>query len=135
MNCESLLFAITPTASSVLENGTIPLAQIARRVSPRIELGSDSITAYQVGYYKVSGTITFTVPTAGVATIELRKNGTPVAGITSSASVTTATTEVTTLPIEGIVRVLCGETAVLTLVNTGVAIDITNVALIVEKVA
>lgn len=135
MNCESLLFAITPTASSVLENGTIPLAQIARRVSPRIELGSDSVTAFQTGYYKVSGTVTFTAPAAGVATIELRKNGTPVAGITSSTSVTTATTEVNTLPIEGIVRVLCGETAVLTLVNTGVAIDITNVALIVEKVA
>ena len=133
--CESLLFATTPTVASVPSGATIPLAQIARRVSQRIQLGSDSVIAYTAGYYKVSGTITFTAPAAGNVTVELHKNGAPVTGVTTSGTITTATTEIVTLPIEGIVRVFCNETAVLTLVNTGVAINISNVALTVEKVA
>ena len=127
------LFVITPTAADVTEGGTIPLGQTARRVSTEIQLSSDSIQARgnecRGSYFKVSGTVTFTAPAAGLVTIALRKNGADLAGIVSSASVTTATTQVTTLPIDGIVRLDRGETGVFTLVNEGVAINVSNVSL------
>ena len=134
MNCTTAIFAITPTPASVIAGATLPLAQTARRISPRLILGSDSVTASAPGYYKVSATVTFTAPAAGVAQIQLHKNGVAVPGITSSESVVTATTEVHTLALEGIVRVMCGETAILTLVNAGIAIDTSNIALSIERI-
>lgn len=134
MYCNTAIFAITPTAASVLSGGIVPLAQPARRISPRLQLGSDSITIATPGYYRVSGTVTLTVPVAGVVSLQLQKNGQNIPGIVSAESVTTATTQVVTIPIGGIIRVMCGETAVITLVNTGVAIDTSNVALSIERI-
>ena len=127
------LFVITPTVADVAAGGIIPLAQTARRVSQEIQLSSNSVQAVgnqcRGSYFKVSGTVTFTAPAAGVVELGLYQNGVKVAGIESSASVTTATTQVITLPIDGIVRVDKNETGVFTLVNIGVAIDIDNVSL------
>lgn len=127
------LFAITSTVASVSAGGTIPLDQTARRVSQEIQLSSNSVQATgnecRGSYFKVSGTITFTAPAAGEVTVSLRKNGIAVPSVTTSATVTTATTQVITLPIDGIVRVDRGETGVFTLVNDGVAITVSNVAL------
>ena len=127
------LFAITSTVAAVSAGGTIPLDQTSRRVTPEIELSSNSVQA--VGndcrgtYFKVSGTITFTAPSTGDVVISLRKNGVAVPGIITSATVATANTQTITIPIDGIVRVDRGETGVFTLVNEGIAISITNVAL------
>lgn len=134
MNCTTAIFAITPTPASVIAGATLPLAQTARRISPRLILGSDSVTASVPGYYKVSATVTFTAPAAGIVEIQLHKNGVAVPGITASETITTATTEVRTISLEGIVRVMCGETAILTLVNAGVAIDTSNIALSIERI-
>lgn len=126
----SLIYMITNTNSSVLADGIIPLSTIARRRGCALVNGSNSIQALKPGYYKVSGTITFTAPAAGNVIVTLQKNGTAVPGISTSGTVTTATTEINTLPISGIVRVLCNEgIATFTLVNTGVAITTTNVSL------
>lgn len=55
--------------------------------------------------------------------------------MSASATVTTATTEVNTIIITGIVRVLCSEApAVFTLINTGIPITVSNVSLAVEYV-
>ena len=134
MSCTTAIFAITPTPASVIAGATLPLAQTARRISPRLILGSDSVTASVPGYYKVSATVTFTAPAAGIAEIQLHKNGVAVPGITASETITTATTEVRTISLEGIVRVMCGETAILTLVNAGIAIDTSNIALSIERI-
>ena len=132
------LFAITPTTSDVVAGGTIPLEQPARRISPVIQLSSNSITIpggqCRAGYYKVSGTVTLSSSATGVAQIELHKNGAAFPGIVAQGSIDTATTQVITLPIEGIVRVEQDEIAVLTLVNAGIAITVSNVALVVERI-
>lgn len=132
------LFAITPTAYEVPADGLIPLSQIARRISPAIVLDSNSITIpggeCKTAYYQVSGTVTFTAPTADDVSIELRKDGVAVPGIVSSASVTTVNTQLVTLPIEGIVKVDKGTLSVLTIVNTGVAISLVNCALSVVRI-
>ena len=123
----------TITDAAVLANGIIPLTTIQRRRGRAIQNGTNSILLNMPGYYKVTGSVTFTAPAAGVVNIQLQKNNVDVSGITAGETITTATTEVRTLNINGIVRVYCNEDiATLTLVNNGVAITVQNVALDVE---
>ena len=129
----SLIMMTTTTASSVLAGGIIPLTTINRRRGNSIGAGTNSILLARPGYYKINGTITFTAPAAGVVAIKAQRNGTDIVGITASTTITTATTEVRNIAINGIVRVFCNEDLVtLTLVNSGAAITIQNVSLDVE---
>ena len=129
----SLIYMNTVTAAVVEANGVIPLTNIARKRGNLIQNGTNSIILNAPGYYKITGTVTFTAPVAGVVTIEAQKNGVEIPGISASTTITTATTEVRSLAISGVVRVFCNEgVASITLVDTGVAINISNVSLDVE---
>lgn len=129
----SLIYLATPSVSAVAENGVLPLSTIVRRRSTAIQQSNDSIVLSASGYYRVSVSATFTAPAAGVVTLELRQDGLPVQGATASTTITTATTEVRSLSFDAIVRVPCCVGPVtLTLVNTGVAINTSNIAVNVE---
>jgi LDH2 family malate/lactate/ureidoglycolate dehydrogenase len=129
----SLIFLITTTTNAVASNGIIPLQTIARRRGNVVEQSGNSIVLNRPGYYKINGSVTVSAQTAGIVTIEAEKSGIAIPGITSSETITTATTEVRTLNISGIIRVVCAEGAAsITLVNTGVAINETNVSLDIE---
>lgn len=126
----SLIYMTNTTPSTVLAGGTLPI-NVTRRIGCAIQNGDNSIILKKPGYYKVDATITFTAAAADDVTIQLNKNNTVVPGITSTATVTTATTEVNTLSLTGIIRVLCYEgDAILTLVNNSETdITISNVSL------
>ena len=83
------------------------------------------------GYYKVNITVTCTAAEADIVTLNLQKNGVNVPGITASETFSTANTEVRTLSLQGIIRVLCHEgNPIFTLVNSSdVAITTTNVSI------
>lgn len=129
-----LIYMTTTTSSSVSENGQIPLTTITRRRGTTVNsTTSNTISLSKPGYYTVFGTITFTGQATGDATIEIYKNGTTIPGGVATTTVGTASTITYTMPINATVRVFCGETtANITLVNTGVAITTTNIALNVE---
>lgn len=130
---DNLIFMITPTAASVAEGGILPLTTIARRTGRVLRSSNDSILLGLPGYYKVNATVTFTVPTAGDATIALYKNSVVIPGITATTSVATADTVIDSLAISGVVRVMPFEgMATLTIVNEGVAIDSSNISIDVE---
>lgn len=132
MNCQnvqSALFAITPTTAEVTAGGALPLSTVARRITPRIQLGSDSANVAVPGYYELTATVTFTAAAAGDVTIAAYQNGEAIPGIVATETITTSTTEVRTLSLHGIVRVRC-EPIAITLVNVSeVAITTSNVAL------
>ena len=128
----SLIFMINNSTSSVLENGIIPISVIARRRGRIIQEGSNSIVLNAPGYYKVNLSVTFTAPVAGNVSISLNNNGVPVQGITGSETITTAETEVRTITLSGVVRTFCNSVSSLTIVNTGVAIETSNVAIDIE---
>lgn len=129
----SLIMMATPTASSVLANGVVPLTTITRRRYQCVTSNGNSIVLNRPGYYKVNASVTFTAPVAGDVTISAQKNGLDIVGMTASTTITTADTEVRTLNISGIVRVTCGEGfGTLTLINSGVAITTSNVEIDVE---
>lgn len=134
MNVQSALFVITPTVSDVAAGGALPLSTVARRITPRIALGSDSANVSVPGYYELNATITFTAAAAGDVTITAFQNGEAIPGITATETVTTATTEVRTIALHGIVRVRC-EPIAITLVNTGdTAITTSNIALSLVRI-
>lgn len=129
----SLIYLVTPTLSSILADGILPLDTIARRRSNAIQQANNSILLNVPGYYRVSLNVTFTAPAAGDVTVELRQDGVAVPGATATETITTATTEVRTISFEAIVRVPCyGAPSTLTFVNTGVAISSSNIAVNVE---
>ena len=128
------IFAITPTTSAITAGGVLPLTTIARRQCGCVnQLGSDSIVLERAGYYKVTATMTFTTPATGVATLRLTQDGIDVPGIVASTSVATATTEVNSLTVSGIIRVVpCNGSSVLQLVNSGIAVNTSNISIDVE---
>lgn len=129
----SLIFMVTPTTANVAANGVLPLSSIARRRGRTITSETDSILLGAAGYYKINATITFTAPAAGNVTIVARKNGADIQGLTATETITTATTENRTITLSGVIRVLCSEaSASITLVNTGVAIATSNIAVDIE---
>ena len=129
----SLIYLVTPTVSSIAEDGILPLTTIVRRRGSSIQQSNDSIVLGTPGYYHVSVSVTFTAPGAGDVKISLLQNGSPVQGATASTTITTATTEVRNVSFDAVVRVpCCGSPAILTVVNDGVAITSSNIAIDVE---
>jgi len=129
----SLIYLATPSTASVAANGVLPLTTIVRRRGSSIQQSNDSIILGAPGYYHVSITATFTAPAAGDVTLQLRQDNLPVTGATASTTITTATTEVRSLSFNAVVRVpCCGSTVTLSVVNTGVAINTSNIAINVE---
>lgn len=129
----SLIMMGTTTSSAVLENGVVPLTSIFRRRGQVLTSNSDNIFLNRPGYYRVNASITFVAPTAGNVTLVAQKDNVNIPGLTATTTVTTATTQVSTLNIGGIVRVTCGEGfASLSLVNSGVEIVTSNVEIDVE---
>lgn len=127
----NVIHLISTTNANVVANSNIPLTTISRRTKcSHLSLVDNTVVLGLPGYYKVSGTVTFT-STAGVAEITAKKSGVEVPGINSS--LTAATNTVYTLPIDGVIRVYCGEQpTTLVLENTGVDITVQNVSLTVE---
>lgn len=128
------IFVGTPTAAAIPAGGVLPLTSILRRQCGCISaLGSDSVILERPGYYKVTATATFTAPAAGDVTIRLAQDGNQVPAITASTTITTATTEVRSLAISGIVRVsCCNGSSSIQLINDGVAINTSNISLDIE---
>lgn len=126
------IYLINTTAQSAPANSTIILPVIARRLGCSLHPTSSGVLTNHMGYYNVTGTMTFTTPTAGLASLAVYQNGVAVPGAT--VSVTTGdTTSVNTLTVTVPIRVRCGESSTITLVNAGVAANITSASLEVSR--
>lgn len=132
--CNGLIYMITPTSAEILAGGTLPLATIARRRNSGVNVENNSVVLSAPGYYKITAEVTLTATAPGNVTILAEKNGVAIPGITATETITTATTEVRTLSLSGIVRVFCNDgVATISLVNeSGVAITTSNISLSVE---
>lgn len=137
MSCNSLIDVATTTSTSVLANGVIPFDTIVRRRGKEVQQAGNSVIISDCGsnFYLVNVTATFNAPVAGDVTLALQQNGSVVTGGTASTTITTATTETRSLSFSAIVRTYNSQSIVdvLTLVNSGVAITLSNVAMSVIK--
>jgi hypothetical protein len=121
----------TPTAVAV--DGVIPLGSLIRRYGCDVALNGNAVNITGTGYYDVDASVTVTSTAAETVTITLYKDGVAVPGAT--ASETAAANGTVDLNIPALVRqVCCAAGSALTLVLTGVAATVNNVALRVQRI-
>lgn len=137
MSCNSLIDVATTTSTSVLSGGVIPFSTVVRRRGREVGQAGSAVAISDCGsnFYLVSVTATFTAPATGIVQLTLQQNGSSVVGGTASTTISTASTEVRSLSFTAIVRTFNNANLVdtLTLVNSGVAITLSSVAMSVIK--
>lgn len=137
MSCKTALYAAMQTPTSVAVGGVIPLGSLIRRYGCDVSLNGNAVNIaggqQAAGYYDVDASITVTPAEAGTITATLYKDGVAVPG--ASASATAAANGTVDLSIPALVRqVCCAAGSALTLVLTGVAATVNNVALRVQRI-
>ena len=138
MSCKSALYAAMQTPAAVAVGGVIPLGSLIRRYGCDISLNGNTVNIVggkdAAGYYDVDASITVAPTAAGTVTVTLYKDGVAVPGATASATATAAD-DVLDLSISALVRqVCCAAGSALTLVLTGAAATVNNVALRVQRI-
>lgn len=133
MSCKSALFAAMQTPTEVSAGGVIPLGSLIRRYGCDISLNGNAVNLTGTGYYDVDASITATLTAAGTVTVTLYKDGVAVPGATASETGTANGT--VNLNIPALVRqACCAAGSALTLVLTGAAATVNNVALRVQRI-
>ena len=134
MSCKSALYTAMQTPTEVAVNGVIPLGSLIRRYGCDITLNGNAVNIVGKGYYDVDASITVAPTAAGTVTATLYKDGVAVPGATASATAAAAD-DVVNLNIPALVRqVCCAAGSALTLVLTGAAATVNNVALRVQRI-
>lgn len=133
MSCKSALYAALQTPTAVAVNGVIPLGSLIRRYGCDIGLNGNAVNLSGAGYYDVDASITANLMAAGTVTVTLYKDGLAVPGATASETGTASGT--VNLNIPALVRqACCASGSALTLVLSGAAATVTNVALRVQRI-
>ena len=133
MSCKSALYAALQTPTAVSAGGVIPLRSLIRRYGCDISLNGNAVNLSGAGYYDVDASITATLTAAGTVTATLYKDGVAIPGATASETGTASGT--VNLNIPALVRqACCAAGSALTLVLTGAAATVNNVALRVQRI-
>lgn len=138
MSCKSALYAAMQTPSAVAVGGVIPLGSLIRRYGCDVSLNGNAVNitggTQSAGYYDVDASLTVAPAAAGTVTVTLFKDGVAVPGATASATAAAAD-DALDLNITALVRqVCCAAGSALTLVLTGAAASVENVALRVQRI-
>ena len=134
MSCKSLIYTAMQAPTAVAVNGIIPLGTIVRRYGCNCNLNGNGIAINGQGYYDVDVSVEAVPDAAGTVTVQLLKDGVAVPGATAAATVA-AVANTVTLAFPATVRLGCCSTgSVLTLLLTGAASTVNNVAARVEKI-
>lgn len=133
MSCKSAIYAAMETPVGVAVDGVIPLGSLIRRYGSDIELNGNAVNLLGAGYYDVDASITAAPIADGTVTVTLQQNGVDVPGATASAAAAAGVPVNVSLPV--LVRqVCCAAGSALTLVLSGAASTVDNVALRVQRV-
>lgn len=127
----SAIYTVNSNPGTIAVGGVIPVGNIVRRFGCHVDVSGSGIETRGSGYYKETASISFNGTAAGTATIQLYQDGNPVPG--ALAIRTVAANTAYTIDFPGMTRNYTDSASILTLVLTGVSVDVTNVALLVEK--
>lgn len=133
MSCKSALYTALQTPTAVAVDGVIPLGSIIRRYGCDANLNGNAVNLSGAGYYDVDASITVSPTAAGTVTATLVKDGVAIPGATASADAASGAPTVLSFP--ALVRqACCASGSALTLVLSGVAATVNNVALRVQRI-
>lgn len=130
---KSAIYTANTIASAVAVDGLVPIGTTNRRFGCNVMQDGNTITINGRGYFAVTASVTVEPTAAGAVGVALNKDGVAVSGAAASATVAAAGDTVT-LPVTAIVRNVgdC-DSSILSLVLNGTASNVTNVAVVVEK--
>ena len=129
----SAIYTANTGSQAVAVGGTINLGGIVRRFGCAVDLNGGTINLTEQGYYDVDISITAEPTAAGTITATLYNGGIAVPGATASATAAAAGDPVN-LSIDAMVRVACcGTSGSLSVVLTGTAATVSNIAVVVDK--
>lgn len=133
MSCKFALYAVMQTPTAVAVDGVIPLGSLIRRYGCDVTLNGNAVNITGAGYYDVDASVTVALAAAGTVTATLFKDGVAVPGATASASGAAGAPVVLAFP--ALVRqACCASGTALTLVLTGAAATVNNVAMRVQRI-
>ncbi len=133
MSCKSAIYTAMQTPTEVAVNGVIPLGSLIRRYGCDISLNGNAVNIVGKGYYDVDVSITVSPTSAGTVTATLIKDGVVVPGATASANAAAGAPVALAFP--ALVRqACCASGSALSLVLTGAASTVSNVALRVQRI-
>ena len=133
MSCKSALYTALQTPTAVAVDGVIPLGSLIRRYGCDISLNGNAVNLSGAGYYDVDVSITVAPTAAGTVTATLVKDGVAIPGATASAAAAAGAPTVLSFP--ALVRhACCASGSALTLVLSGAAATVNNVALRVQRI-
>jgi DNA-binding beta-propeller fold protein YncE len=133
MSCKSALYTALQTPTAVAVDGVIPLGSIIRRYGCDANLNGNAVNITNAGYYDVDVSVTVAPTAAGTVTATLVKDGVAIPGATASAAAAAGAPTVLSFP--ALVRqACCAAGSALTLVLTGAAATVNNVALRVQRI-
>lgn len=132
----SVLYTVNSTTQAVATNGIVSLGSVIHRnCQSQSALSGNGITIVGTGYFTIDVSVTFTGSATGTATLELQRNGTTIQGAAASETIGTADTEIHSVSFttEMLRPCRCSPMDTITLVNAGVALSVTNVAIRVKR--
>lgn len=133
MSCKAALYAANANTQTVTADETIiNFGSIVRRYGRCVNLSGGDVSIEEAGYYDVDTNITFTATAAGTVVIYLYKDGVRIPGANVSATV--AAGSVYALSIPAIIRNTCNCESVIAAHIVGVAGDINNAAIALERI-
>ena len=132
---KALIYTANTAGAEIPIGNTIPVGSIIRRYGRCIDATGSAVNLTEAGYYDVDVSATVTAETAGDVILALTQNGVPVSGATAAVTITTVNTQTETMSITAMVRVMCCDTANLSVLVDGTAAPtVQNMALRVVKV-
>lgn len=132
---KALIYTANTAGAEVPIGNTIPVGSIIRRYGRCIDATGSAVNLTEAGYYDVDVSATVTAATAGDVVLALTQDGVPVPGARAAASIATVNTQVETLTISAVIRVMCCANANLSVLVDGTAAPtVQNMTLRVVKV-
>ena len=99
MSCKSAIYTAMQTPTEVAVNGVIPLGSLIRRYGCDISLNGNAVNIIGKGYYDVDVSVTVAPTAAGTVTATLIKDGVVVPGSALSLVLTGAASTVSNVAL------------------------------------
>jgi len=133
MSCKMALYGANTASQSIVAAGTvINFDAIVRRFGCGLGLSGGNVTIKGSGYYDLDVNLSILPTAAGVATIQIFKDGVAIPG--AQAVVNLVASESAAVTIPAIIRELCDCEDTITVQVSGADGSVTNAAIVVEKI-
>lgn len=118
---KALIYTANTAGAEVPIGNTVPVGSIIRRYGKCIDATGSAINLVEPGYYIVNVSASVTASAAGDVILALTQDGVPVPGARAAATITTADTQIVNLAMTAVIRVMCCDTANLSVLVDGTA--------------